>query len=173
MFPDVSYSDILEDLQHTHSLEVTIDNILEQRLVNPPPMFASHDGPSSVFEVQKEDEKSHQLLSEQEETKEEEEDFVDASPTPSRPLSLPVPFELDAATTEDPSDTESEGSGIGVGISGAGGRFSKSPQEREQMLAQRKTELLSQARRRFVAKPKVMVNGMENSQTDCDSIADS
>lgn len=64
-------------------------------------------------------------------------------------------------------------SGIGVGISGAGGRFSKSPQEREQMLAQRKTELLSQARRRFVAKPKVMVNGMENSQTDCDSIADS
>lgn len=45
MFPDVSYSDILEDLQHTHSLEVTIDNILEQRLVNPPPMFTSHDGP--------------------------------------------------------------------------------------------------------------------------------
>ncbi|XP_037776348.1 E3 ubiquitin-protein ligase AMFR-like [Penaeus monodon] len=173
MFPDVSYSDILEDLQHTHSLEVTIDNILEQRLVNPPPMFTSHDGPSPVFEVQKEDEKSHQLLSEPEETKEEEEDFVDASPTPSRPLSLPVPFELDAATTEDPSDTESEGSGIGVGISGAGGRFSKSPQEREQMLAQRKTELLSQARRRFVAKPKVMVNGIENSQTDCDSIADS
>lgn len=62
-----------------------------------------------MFEVQKEDEKSHHLLSEQEDAKEEEEDFVDASPTPSRPLSLPVPFEMDAATTEDPSDTESEG----------------------------------------------------------------
>ena len=43
MFPDVSYSYILEDLRHTHSLEVTIDNILEQRLVSPPPMFTSHN----------------------------------------------------------------------------------------------------------------------------------
>ena len=43
MFPDVSYSDILEDLRSTHSLEVTIDNILEHKLVAPPPMFSSDD----------------------------------------------------------------------------------------------------------------------------------
>ena len=43
MFPDVSYSHILEDLRHTHSLEVTIDNILEHRLVTPPPMFSTDD----------------------------------------------------------------------------------------------------------------------------------
>ncbi|XP_042206333.1 E3 ubiquitin-protein ligase AMFR-like isoform X2 [Homarus americanus] len=47
MFPDVSYSHILEDLRHTHSLEITIDNILEQRLVNPPPMFTSDESSSA------------------------------------------------------------------------------------------------------------------------------
>ena len=48
MFPDVLYAHILEDLRHTHSLELTIDNILEQRMVNPPPMFSTHD--SSRYE---------------------------------------------------------------------------------------------------------------------------
>lgn len=46
-------------------------------------------------------------------------------------------------------------SGYDIGSCGAGGRFSKSPQEREQMLAQRKHALLSQARRRFVTRPRV------------------
>lgn len=41
-----------------------------------------------------------------------------------------------------------------VGSIGTGGRFSKSPREREQMLAQRKTALLSQARRRFVSQSR-------------------
>lgn len=41
-----------------------------------------------------------------------------------------------------------------VGSFGTGGRFSKSPREREQMLAQRKSALLSQARRRFVSQSR-------------------
>ena len=41
-----------------------------------------------------------------------------------------------------------------VGSFGTGGRFSKSPREREQMLAQRKSSLLSQARRRFVSQSR-------------------
>ena len=40
MFPDVSYSLILEDLRRTRSIEDTIDNILEHRLVQPPPLFS-------------------------------------------------------------------------------------------------------------------------------------
>lgn len=41
-----------------------------------------------------------------------------------------------------------------VGSFGTAGRFSKSPREREQMLAQRKSALLSQARRRFVSQSR-------------------
>lgn len=159
MFPDVSYSHILEDLRHTHSLEITIDNILEQRLVSPPPMFTSNDSLSPLFDVKQDKEDNQQRVKEEEDIKDEEDYFQDAQSHPMSRLCLPlVPDCLantTASTPEDSSDTESEGSGYDIGLCGAGGRFSKSPQEREQMLAQRKHALLSQARRRFVTRPRV------------------
>lgn len=154
MFPDVLYAHILEDLRHTHSLELTIDNILEQRMVNPPPMFSTHDSSSSLFGINLEED-SQNLLKDDDDSKDEEENFVDAPVIPPSSMSLkPLFLDSQSGVSEESSDTESEGSGCGVGLSGVGGRFSKSPREREQMLAQRKTALLSIARRRFVTKVK-------------------
>lgn len=58
-------------------------------------------------------------------------------------------------------------SGYAIGLCGAGGRFSKSPQEREHMLAQRKNALLTQARRRFVTKAKADT-GDDEVELSCD-----
>lgn len=153
MFPDVSYSHVLEDLRHTHSLEITIDNILEQRLICPPPMFTSDDSPSLLRE------NNHKRMKEEEGVKEEEEYFQDAEPLPftrqNMPLALDFLSTTNTCTSEDSSDTESEGSGYGFGSCDGGSRFSKCPQEREQMLAQRKTALLNQARHRFATRPRV------------------
>ncbi|XP_045133403.1 E3 ubiquitin-protein ligase AMFR-like isoform X2 [Portunus trituberculatus] len=151
MFPDVSYSHILEDLRHTHSLEVTIDNILEQRLVNPPPMFTSHNSHSSLYDGTHEEAENSPQSNVDEDVIEEEEHFQDALPLLQNKSCLPeLSLKTSSSSCEDSSDTDSDGWSP-VGSFGTGGRFSKSPREREQMLAQRKSALVSQARRRFVS----------------------
>ncbi|KAK8722279.1 hypothetical protein OTU49_012348 [Cherax quadricarinatus] len=156
MFPDVSYSHVLEDLRHTHSLEITIDNILEQRLVSPPPMFTSDDSPSIFYDVKQDKENKQQRMKEEDDVKEEEY-FQDgqAVALSRQHVATTLDFLATTNTSEDSSDTESEGSGYGIGSCGAGCRFSKSPQEREQILAQRKTALLNQARNRFVTRSRI------------------
>ncbi|XP_076069914.1 E3 ubiquitin-protein ligase AMFR-like isoform X2 [Oratosquilla oratoria] len=156
MFPDISYSHILEDLRHTHSLEVTVDNILEQRLLTPPPMFSSDDPPSCVYDSDHHGMSLSCSSSTTSLSEDEEQTFFNANSEP--PTFLPV--EISPSMTksicqkiEDTSDTESDSGSCDANGVGGGGRFSKSPHEREQMLAQRKNSLFSAARKRFLQCP--------------------
>ncbi|CAL4116007.1 unnamed protein product [Meganyctiphanes norvegica] len=136
MFPDVSYSVILEDLRHTHSVEETVDNILEARILTQPPMFDSSESSSSYFKNDKEEDR----ISASDGSNYDEKDALlkDSNISPLLPDS------------EDKSDSDFDG--IIGGNTGTGGRFSKSAEERERILEDRKNSLLSAARRRFVAR---------------------
>lgn len=142
MFPDVSYSVILEDLRHTHSVEETVDNILEARILTQPPMFDSSQSSSSYYKNDLEEERrSTSNVSSFDEKNASHQDSKMSSLLPD---------------SKDQSDSDSDslisgnmGAGGGFGV---GGRFSKSAEEREVMLEERKNSLLSAARRRFVAR---------------------
>ncbi|KAK4301702.1 hypothetical protein Pmani_026173 [Petrolisthes manimaculis] len=164
MFPDVSYSYILEDLQRTHSPEVTIDNILEQRLGDLPPMFTSQGGPSSMFDMSQSDHRDEI----KDEDEDEDDHFQDASPAPQPRCSLSFGSDVSSChyttSSEDSSDTESDlSSKVSDGCCGSGGRFSKCPREREQILAQRRAALISQARHRYVSEDKSSSTMQESS----------
>uniref|UniRef100_A0A8C7F3Z9 E3 ubiquitin-protein ligase AMFR n=1 Tax=Oncorhynchus kisutch TaxID=8019 RepID=A0A8C7F3Z9_ONCKI len=124
MFPQVPYHLVLQDLQLTRSVEVTTDNILEGLIVVPFPALV---GPPVQLIGYFDHGGSH----------------ID----PRRPTLSPCP---------------EEGAGASGGVDTAsrelnslevrGSRFSKSAEERQKMLLQRKDELLQQARRRYLRK---------------------
>uniref|UniRef100_A0A8C8FG51 E3 ubiquitin-protein ligase AMFR n=1 Tax=Oncorhynchus tshawytscha TaxID=74940 RepID=A0A8C8FG51_ONCTS len=127
MFPQVPYHLVLQDLQLTRSVEVTTDNILEGRIVVPFPALVDPRRPtlSPCVIVLPLSEGSSQMC-------------LKVNPGPE------------------------EGAGASGGVETAprelnnlevrGSRFSKSAEERQKMLLQRKDELLQQARRRYLRK---------------------
>ncbi|XP_035645897.1 autocrine motility factor receptor a isoform X1 [Oncorhynchus keta] len=108
MFPEVPYHLVLQDLQLTHSVEVTTDNILDGRIVVP-------------FPIQPVDHSASQ---------------VNPSPQDVGGASGSSEF-----VTPEVEDFEVRGS-----------RFSKSAEERQKILLQRKDELLLRAQRRYLSK---------------------
>lgn len=139
MFPQVPLYLVMQDLQLTRSVEVTTDNILEGRIQVPFPTQVSHRGNRDVWWWIS----SFQMVYD------------------SRPVNLNVwflrcqqaiergPAQLNPAADEQ----EDAGEAAPQGVSGAdnmearGSRFSKSAEERQSMLKQRKEEMLQQARR--------------------------
>uniref|UniRef100_A0A8C7ILZ1 E3 ubiquitin-protein ligase AMFR n=1 Tax=Oncorhynchus kisutch TaxID=8019 RepID=A0A8C7ILZ1_ONCKI len=125
MFPQVPYHLVLQDLQLTRSVEVTTDNILEGRIVVPFPAL------------------------------------VDPRRPTLSPYVLPLPLQA-AERSPVQVNPGPEGAGASGGVDTAprelnslevrGSRFSKSAEERQKMLLQRKDELLQQARRRYLRK---------------------
>ncbi|XP_064467008.1 E3 ubiquitin-protein ligase AMFR-like isoform X2 [Ornithodoros turicata] len=119
MFPHMPLNTILEDLRSTRSVELTIENILDERLIAPPEsdldsqkeMTVSSSGGGNSAAA------SATLLFE------EPEQFFEAQ------------------------DGSSGDNSMGPQV---GGRFSKSPTERERMLSRRKEELLKMARKKFL-----------------------
>jgi autocrine motility factor receptor len=133
VFPHIPQPVIMEDLRVTRSVDLTIDNILEGRIVVPPIAIASsghqrNDGlgsnppPSEVLPS------------------------VTAAPITETPtvgvLSLP---NVEPASPAELSEVQSSVRPNVV----AGSRFSKSASERMSMLDQRKQAMLEQARRSF------------------------
>ncbi|XP_019522364.1 PREDICTED: E3 ubiquitin-protein ligase AMFR [Hipposideros armiger] len=132
MFPQVPYHLVLQDLQLTRSVEITTDNILEGRIQVP-------------FPTQRSDSIRPALNSPLERPNGEQEEGETSAQTERVPLGLTP--RLDEAL--DFSELEAEPS-EGEDFEARGSRFSKSADERQRMLVQRKDDLLQQARKRFL-----------------------
>lgn len=134
MFPQVPYHLILQDLQLTRSIEITTDNILEGRIQVP-------------FPTQRSESVRPALNSPLERPSADQEEMAEAAQAERVPLELNpkleemVEFSEVEAETAETEDFEVRGS-----------RFSKSADERQRMLMQRKEDLLHQARRRYLHK---------------------
>ncbi|XP_053127278.1 E3 ubiquitin-protein ligase AMFR [Hemicordylus capensis] len=130
MFPQVPYHLILQDLQLTRSVEITTDNILEGRIQVP-------------FPTQRSDSIRPALNSPLERPSTDQEDTEEASQTER------VPLELNSEETAEFTEMEAEPVEM-EDCEVRGSRFSKSADERQRMLVQRKEDLLQQARRRYL-----------------------
>ncbi|KAJ7408970.1 hypothetical protein WISP_117291 [Willisornis vidua] len=128
MFPQVPYHLVLQDLQLTRSVEITTDNILEGR-------------------IQRADSIRPALNSSVERHSTDQEDAGTVTQTER------VPLELNSRLEEmvEFSEMEAEPSGA-EDFEARGSRFSKSADERQRMLVQRKEDLLQQARKRYLNK---------------------
>uniref|UniRef100_A0A7N8XER0 E3 ubiquitin-protein ligase AMFR n=1 Tax=Mastacembelus armatus TaxID=205130 RepID=A0A7N8XER0_9TELE len=124
MFPQVPSYLVMQDLQLTRSVEVTTDNILEGRIQVPFPTQVSRLGVKSSATV-------HFST-----------DGFDNT------MSLCVSHHISAG----PSGAAEQGLSESDNMEARGGRFSKSADERQKMLKQRKEEMIQQARRRFLNK---------------------
>ncbi|KAM9607102.1 E3 ubiquitin-protein ligase AMFR isoform 2-T2 [Trichechus inunguis] len=134
MFPQVPYHLVLQDLQLTRSVEITTDNILEGRIQVP-------------FPTQRSDSIRPALNSPVERPNSDQEEGEASTQTERVPLDLSPRLEeaLDFSEVEvEPSEGED--------FEARGSRFSKSADERQRMLVQRKDDLLQQARKRFLNK---------------------
>uniref|UniRef100_A0A673BTP1 E3 ubiquitin-protein ligase AMFR n=1 Tax=Sphaeramia orbicularis TaxID=375764 RepID=A0A673BTP1_9TELE len=123
MFPQVPSYLVMQDLQLTRSVEVTTDNILEGRIQVPFPTQVSQR-PLKLVTV-----------------------FI-------RPQAIERgPIQVNSATEEqEEASGSAEQAAEPDNIEARGGRFSKSAEERQKMLKQRKEEMLQQARRRYLNK---------------------
>nr|XP_048284623.1 E3 ubiquitin-protein ligase AMFR isoform X2 [Myodes glareolus] len=134
MFPQVPYHLVLQDLQMTRSMEITTDNILEGRIQVP-------------FPTQRSESLRPALNSPVERPSTDQEDGEASVQTERVPLDLNPRLEeaLDFSEVEvEPSEVDD--------FEARGSRFSKSADERQRMLVQRKDDLLQQARKRFLNK---------------------
>uniref|UniRef100_A0A8D1M5Q8 E3 ubiquitin-protein ligase AMFR n=1 Tax=Sus scrofa TaxID=9823 RepID=A0A8D1M5Q8_PIG len=132
MFPQVPYHLVLQDLQLTRSVEITTDNILEGRIQVP-------------FPTQRSESIRPALNSPAERPNGDQEEGEASAQTERVPLDLSPRLE----EALDFSELEAEPS-EGEDFEARGSRFSKSADERQRMLVQRKDDLLQQARRRFL-----------------------
>ncbi|NWZ52191.1 AMFR ligase, partial [Haliaeetus albicilla] len=134
MFPQVPYHLVLQDLQLTRSVEITTDNILEGRIQVP-------------FPTQRADSIRPALNSSVERHSTDQEDAETVTQTERVPLELNSRLEEMVEFSEmeaEPSEAED--------FEARGSRFSKSADERQRMLVQRKEDLLQQARKRYLNK---------------------
>lgn len=133
MFPQVPYHLVLQDLQLTRSVEITTDNILEGRIQVP-------------FPAQRPDSLRPALNNSVERSNDQEENEI-STQAEHGPLDLSPRLEEIADFTEveaEPNEVED--------FEARGSRFSKSADERQRMLVQRKDDLLQQARKRYLNK---------------------
>ncbi|XP_060537534.1 E3 ubiquitin-protein ligase AMFR isoform X2 [Pantherophis guttatus] len=135
MFPQVPYHLILQDLQLTRSVEITTDNILEGRIQVP-------------FPTQRSDSIRPALNSPVERQNTDQEDAEEEMETERIPLELRSRLEDTAEFNEMMEAEAAQTEDFEV----RGSRFSKSADERQRMLVQRKEDLLQQARRRYLNK---------------------
>uniref|UniRef100_A0A8C0V3L7 E3 ubiquitin-protein ligase AMFR n=1 Tax=Cyanistes caeruleus TaxID=156563 RepID=A0A8C0V3L7_CYACU len=134
MFPQVPYHLVLQDLQLTRSVEITTDNILEGRIQVP-------------FPTQRADSIRPALNNSVERHSTDQEDTGTVTQTERVPLELNSRLEEMVELNEmeaEPNEAED--------FEARGSRFSKSADERQRMLVQRKEDLLQQARKRYLNK---------------------
>ncbi|XP_009871430.1 PREDICTED: LOW QUALITY PROTEIN: E3 ubiquitin-protein ligase AMFR-like [Apaloderma vittatum] len=133
MFPQVPYHLVLQDLQLTRSVEITTDNILEGRIQVPFPTQRADSirpTPSSSLERHAADQEDPEAVAQTER----------------------VPLELNSRLEEMVEFSEMEAEPSEADFEARGSRFSKSADERQRMLVQRKEDLLQQARKRYLNK---------------------
>ncbi|KAJ1083338.1 hypothetical protein NDU88_003497 [Pleurodeles waltl] len=145
MFPQVPYHLVLMDLQLTRSVEITTDNILEGRIQVPFP--TQHQ------------EGIRPALNSPVETSSMDQWNTDAEGQTDR-----IPLDLTSGVEEVEEYNESEPPlGEMRDAEVRGSRFSKSAEERQRMLVQRKEDLVQQARRRYLNRTDE--DGLENNSS--------
>ncbi|XP_069757155.1 E3 ubiquitin-protein ligase AMFR isoform X2 [Narcine bancroftii] len=156
MFPQVPYHLVLQDLQLTRSMEITTDNILEGRIQVPFPQQRQDSRPALNGAVMEEGNGNPDESSSEQQTEhpalEPGQNIEETFGTRTELSQADVPVE----------DFEARGS-----------RFSKSTDERQQMLVQRKEELLLQARRRYANRRPNEAGRLSNADTSSGSSSDS
>lgn len=141
VFPHMPLNVVIDDLRLTRSVDFTIENILEGRLQAPPP--------GTLL--------TRTALGADSDSSSEESDIVQVPST--RPSSSDLHSEFTDHTEFPTERGDNHSSSLDKSIlelpSQFSGRFSKSSNERESMLEDRKSCMLEQARRRFLAKQSV------------------
>ncbi|XP_046397558.1 E3 ubiquitin-protein ligase AMFR-like [Ischnura elegans] len=128
LFPRMPLHVLVDDLHDTHSIELTVENVLEGRLL-PPPATLYHVAPASNLP-----------------------NAIPSSTIPSHQSSSALSTPTHQAL-QNPHGPEENGGLMGGGASLNGSsRFSKSSSEREKILQQRKERLVATARRRYLEK---------------------
>lgn len=132
MFPHMPMNMIADDLRITRSVDLTVENILDERLL-PPPFHGNHLVSSQELRPQESsttESVEGQLLQE-----------------PSH-----APSKTPLQNVDSQEGTISSGRSDSVMMPILGSRFSKSPKEREDMLSRRKDELLKLARKKYLSR---------------------
>ncbi|XP_071443780.1 E3 ubiquitin-protein ligase AMFR-like [Hetaerina americana] len=143
LFPRMPLHTLVDDLRDTHSIELTVENVLEGRLLPPPATIYHVAPPPNASNIMP----PSPLLNNQ----------------MSSALSTPSHQELRGAYGPDESNGLISG---GASLNGSS-RFSKSSSEREKILQQRKERLVATARRRYLEKhPSSSGIGPPASQED-------
>lgn len=173
VFPDMPMSIILEDLRATRSVELTIENIVDGR-VTVPPGFASIDNDEFANSEPSLEDESASLVP-------ENMALFDNQPfSHESGLLRRSSHSLDEMASSEAIRPANDGGGAHLsntddtvdGLqSGSGFRFSKSPVEREAMLASRKDNLVDEARRRFLAKDPSKVQSTPDGATSAASLS--
>lgn len=140
LFPHMPMPVIMDDLRLTRSVEITIENILDGRLVAPPGR-RFHEEPSGPIAIS------------------------------SVPTVLPQSAQPSAPDASAQSITHSDSTATDEEPSNLGGRFSKSPSERERILHLRKEQLLQAARRRYLDKQEGSKPSLDSYVVDENVIA--
>lgn len=169
MFPHMPMGIITDDLRVTHSVEITVENILEERLV-PPPSAMYHGAHGTSTHLKTSQEVMNASMGVQKDQNDKDV-FSEHSHNSLYPTSVSAGSKCDSvtltqkksvleedkkseATTRCEWNTETtfEDTSTARSMSLSGFRFSKSPHEREEMLARRKEHLIKMARRRYLNK---------------------
>ncbi|XP_051884069.1 autocrine motility factor receptor a [Pristis pectinata] len=156
MFPQVPYHLVLQDLQLTRSMEITTDNILEGRIQVPFPQQRQDSRPALNGTVAEEDNGNPDDSNSEQQTER-------PAPEPTHSIEETFGTGIELPRVDVPAeDFEARGS-----------RFSKSTDERQQMLVQRKEELLLQARRRYANRSQNEADSLSNGDTSSGSSSNS
>ncbi|XP_054709859.1 E3 ubiquitin-protein ligase AMFR-like [Uloborus diversus] len=142
MFPHMPLNLIMDDLCSTKSVEVTVENILDGKLVPPPPAFQNGYIQDSNLQASDNSQNSLFMGKPQSISCRGQFDYIEDAVFP------PESYDLEELDRFPDLMRMHIASPLGC-------RFSKSPQEREQILAKRKEDLIKQARRKYLTKSSV------------------
>lgn len=172
MFPHMPFNIIMEDLRHTHSLEVTTDNILEGNIAVPsvwtPPEEQSEDSellqiahPSTMISLNtREETESSTSETEQDSTSTEASDDVEAMR--EQALEEAASLEERPKRDESPPPNETPPGERYRSTSPSLMEFPTQSSVRQSLLLKRKEMMLQHARRRFL--DREVSNQSESSQ---------
>lgn len=170
MFPHMPFNIIMDDLRHTHSVEVTTDNILEGNIAVPsvwtPPdeQWTQEDSellqiaqPDSVASSDScEETESYAAEEEQEPVSTTDEIILEESPAlEEKPASSRSENVKEQGTCSSSLEPKTTAGVIHRSASSSSLEFSLEPSVRQSMLLTRKEAMLQQARRRFLDKEAV------------------
>lgn len=166
MFPHMPFNIIMDDLRHTHSLEVTIENVLEGNIAVPsvwtPPEDQRTLEDSELLQIaQPSSTASSDNLDDTGSLSAEEEDASSSNTAEAIDEELPVMEERQQSSSVEEAEVKEEsspltqeiraaGSGYTAAASSSSAEFSLQPSVRHTMLLKRKEAMLQQARRRFL-----------------------